>query len=406
MKALELFAGAGGLALGVSQAGFDHLGLVELDKNACETIRENQRRGHLIATSWPLLQADVRGFNYSVLGRDVELLTAGVPCQPFSFAGKGRAQRDKRDMFSEVVRAARELRPKAILIENVKGLLRSRFSDYFDYLRLAIGAPAFARNPEESWRKHFKCLLEHGEQSEGLRYEVNVHTLNAADYGVPQWRERVFMVAFRSDLSVKWSPPPATHSLDALIWAQDRTGEYWKRRGLMRKRPGTMTRRFANRLRVLRDVERLDDDRLPWRTVRDAISDLPKLRQGQESADVANHFLNPGARAYARHSGSLIDEPAKTLKAGSHGVPGGENTLALGGGRVRYFSVRECARLQTFPDDYVFEGAWIRAMRQVGNAVPVMLARVMAERIRDHLSASALIERSPADVVVPFRRTG
>jgi DNA (cytosine-5)-methyltransferase 1 len=202
VKALELFAGAGGLALGVSQAGFDHLGLIELDHHACATIRENQRRGHAIARSWPLLQADVRGFDYSALGRDVDLLTAGVPCQPFSFAGKGRAQRDKRDMFSEVVRAARELRPKAILIENVKGLLRRRFSDYFEYLRLAIGSPEFSRNGDESWREHFKCLLEHGEQSEGLRYEVDVHTLNAADYGVPQWRERVFMVAFRSDLAV------------------------------------------------------------------------------------------------------------------------------------------------------------------------------------------------------------
>ena len=79
-----------------------------------------------------------------------------------------------------------------------------------------------------------------------------------------------------------------------------------------------------------------------------------------------------------------MDEPAKTLKAGSHGVPGGENTLACGGGKVRYFSVRECARFQTFPNDYVFTGPWSRAMRQVGNAVPVRLARAMAEAIRDH----------------------
>lgn len=399
MKAVELFAGAGGLALGVSRAGFDHVALVELERNACETIRENQRLGQSVALSWPLRQADVREFDYSNLGREVDLLTAGAPCQPFSFAGKGRAQRDKRDMFSEVVRAARELRPKAILIENVKGLMRSRFKDYFDYLRLAIATPEFGRNRDESWRDHFDCLLEHGEAHQGLRYEVHVHTLNAADYGVPQWRERVFIVAFRKDLGIEWSPPSPTHSLDALLWSQYKTREYWKRHRLDRERPGLMTRRFAERWKILRERERLEDNRLPWRTVRDAISNLPKLRQGQHSSDVANHYLNPGARAYARHSGSLMDEPAKTLKAGSHGVPGGENTLSLGRGRVRYFSVRECARLQTFPDDYVFTGAWTRAMRQVGNAVPVALAQVMAERIRDKISDLARRDDAPATPV-------
>lgn len=403
MKAVELFAGAGGLALGVSRAGFDHAALVELEANACETIRENQRLGHAAALSWPLKQADVRDFDYISLGSDIDLLTAGAPCQPFSFAGKGRAHRDKRDMFSEVVRAARDLKPKAILIENVKGLLRSRFGDYFDYLRLALATPTFERNRDESWRDHFECLLKHGGEHQGVRYRVEVHALNAADYGVPQWRERVFIVAFREDLGIEWTAPPPTHSLDALLWSQYKTLEYWRRHGLSRSQPGLMTRRFADRWKVLRESERLGDKRLPWRTVRDAIADLPRIRQGQDSADLTNHYLNPGARAYARHTGSLMDEPAKTLKAGSHGVPGGENTLALGGGKVRYFSVRECARLQTFPDDYVFTGAWTRAMRQVGNAVPVLLAQSMAERIRDVISRPTGKTATPAvSNVVPF----
>ena len=119
----------------------------------------------------------------------------------------------------------------------------------------------------------------------------------------------------------------------------------------------------------------------PWRTVRDAISDLPKIAVGNTSSKVANHFLNPGARSYPGHNGSPLDEPAKTLKAGDHGVPGGENTLRLEDGSVRYFSVRECARLQTFPDDWILEGSWTESMRQLGNAVPLELAAIVANRL-------------------------
>lgn len=386
MKAVELFAGAGGLTLGLSEAGFEHLAVIELERHACETIRANQVSGYPHAAAWPLHQQDVREFDYATIGREVDLLSAGVPCQPFSVAGKGRGHDDHRDLFSEVARATWELRPKAVLIENVKGLLRPGFRDYFDYLLMALASPGFGRGKNESWREHFDCLRKQGgEPPQALQYDVHVHTVNAADYGVPQWRDRVLIVAFRSDLNVQWSLPPATHSLDALLWAQYKTREYWERHGLKRSRPGLMTKRCASRMRVIRGIEQLDDKRLPWRTVRDAIAGLPAIRQGQTAAKIDGHYLNPGARAYARHCGSLMDEPAKTLKAGSHGVPGGENTLALGRGRVRYFSVRECARLQTFPDGYAFTGPWSRAMRQVGNAVPVLLARRVAEAIRDCL---------------------
>ena len=98
--------------------------------------------------------------------------------------------------------------------------------------------------------------------------------------------------------------------------------------------------------------------------------------------------INPGARRYRKHTGSLLDEPAKTIKAGAHGVPGGENMLALPDGSVRYFTVRECARLQTFPDEFSFAGAWTRCMRQLGNAVPVTLAGTMAKSVRSWLDSS------------------
>ena len=99
----------------------------------------------------------------------------------------------------------------------------------------------------------------------------------------------------------------------------------------------------------------------------------------------ANHKLQGGARSYPGHTGSPLDEPAKTLKAGDHGVPGGENMLRTPSGSVRYFSIRESARLQTFPDDFVFHGSWTESMRQLGNAVPVALAEIVARSVKAKL---------------------
>ena len=119
--------------------------------------------------------------------------------------------------------------------------------------------------------------------------------------------------------------------------------------------------------------------------MRDAIGDLPEPSSKGEHPTFANHRLNPGARVYVGHTGSQIDWPSKTLKAGVHGVPGGENMIAFEDGSVRYLTVREAARIQTFPDSWRFEGAWSEAMRQLGNAVPVVLAGVVARSVAGHL---------------------
>ena len=125
---------------------------------------------------------------------------------------------------------------------------------------------------------------------------------------------------------------------------------------------------------------------LPWRTVRDAISDLPDPERSTSQHTVPNHVLQPGARSYQGHTGSPLDEPAKTLKAGDHGVPGGENMVLLPDGRVRYFTVRESARIQTFPDSVLLAGSWTEAMRQLGNAVPVKLAEAVAKSVASSLT--------------------
>jgi DNA (cytosine-5)-methyltransferase 1 len=120
----------------------------------------------------------------------------------------------------------------------------------------------------------------------------------------------------------------------------------------------------------------------PWRTTRDAIGDLPDPRFDPDRAKHhLNHKYQPGAKSYPGHTGSPLDEPAKTLKAGVHGVPGGENMLLRPDGTVRYFTVRESARLQTFPDSFVLHGSWTEAMRQLGNAVPVQLAQIIGKDV-------------------------
>jgi DNA (cytosine-5)-methyltransferase 1 len=222
-----------------------------------------------------------------------------------------------------------------------------------------------------------------------LVYNVTFEVLNAANYGIPQRRERIFFVGFRSDESAGWSFPNETHSLDALLWDQCRTSAYWDRLEVA-KRQRTISPRFALRGKLLGDKPTL----APWRTVRDAIGGLPDPELfPNKAAAFENHFFQAGARVYAGHTGSPLDEPAKTLKAGVHGVPGGENMLVRQDGSSRYFTIRESARLQTFPDDYVFHGSWSEAMRQLGNAVPVDLAHVVAgsvlETLRPKLRATA-----------------
>jgi DNA (cytosine-5)-methyltransferase 1 len=129
--------------------------------------------------------------------------------------------------------------------------------------------------------------------------------------------------------------------------------------------------------------------------VRDAISDLPDPEKNPEaSAAYHNHRFQPGARSYPGHTGSPLDEPAKTLKAGDHGVPGGENMLLRPDGSIRYFTVRESARLQTFPDEFLFHGSWTETMRQLGNAVPVDLATIIASDVKSHLAMAGTADKS------------
>ena len=383
MRAVELFAGAGGLAIGVSQAGFSPVAVIENNRYCCDTIRENRNRKLDPISHWPLTECDIRDFDFSSVHDEIDLVSGGPPCQPFSLGGKHRGHLDERDMFPQAIRAVRELQPRSFLFENVKGLTRQAFTNYFEYLRLQLTYPEISRRSSDSWTDHLARLERHHTHGKvtSLQYRIVVQTLNAADYGVPQRRERTFIVGFRSDLATNWSFPRPTHCRDALLWSQWHSADYWGLHDL--SKPNTT---LSPRTEVA--VERLKEEPalLPWRTVRDALSGLPDPEKDSKAASSHhNHKFQPGARSYPGHTGSPLDEPAKTLKAGDHGVPGGENMLRRPDGTVRYFSVRESARLQDFPDEFRFHGSWTETMRQLGNAVPVTLAQSIAIDIRQHL---------------------
>lgn len=382
MKCVELYAGAGGLAMGVHLAGFEPQAVVEWDKWACDTIRENGACGYPLVAGWNVHEGDVRAFDWESVGEGIDLLAGGPPCQPFSMGGKHKAHDDSRDMFPTTVDIVRRLRPRAFIVENVKGLTRSSFANYYQYILLQLTFPEVGKRKSEDWLSHFRRLQKEKASGKaigkGLTYNVIPTLVNAADYGIPQKRERVFIVGFRSDLGIEWSFPKATHSFDALLYDQFVSGEYWKRHGF--KKPATLEKHAAR----IRRLGMLPPDTLPWKTIRDALVGLPDPKS-KAAKTIPDHRFQDGAKVYPGHTGSPLDLPAKTLKAGDHGVPGGENMLVREDGSVRYFTVREAARIQTFPDGYRFHGSWTETMRQLGNAVPVMLGRTVAASVAEKL---------------------
>lgn len=388
-----------------------------------------------------LMQED--GFDSSL-----DLLAGGPPCQPFSTAGKARGKSDVRDMFPEAIRAVKELKPKAFIFENVMGLLRPAFKEYFEYLILQLSFPSISVHGFTSEQQHYvylkqlseaiSCDLENtsfdhddalkqehesystlrddnaaqdrnnddanaakhrdadskhrsassaAKSSHPCEYHVSYYVLNAADYGVAQIRHRVFIVGWRSDLKVNWSCPKPTHA-----------------------DPTKVSK--SNSLNINLN---LDPDLAlePWSTVFDAIGDLPRpIGSPQEDSltahaslipserpvtnkssnthhnhsPITNHVFKDGAKVYPGHTGSTLNAPSKTIKAGVHGVPGGENMITFKDGSCRYYTVREAARIQSFPDEYVFNTSWTQSMKQIGNAVPVQLAYILGKSIYEALS--------------------
>lgn len=313
LTSIEICAGAGGQALGLEQAGFEHRALVEIEKDFCATLRLN--RPH-----WNVINAGVEHFS-GLLYKGTDLLAGGVPCPPFSKAGKQLGADDERNLFPEAIRLVDEIRPRAVMFENVRGLMDAVFEDYRRYIAGEIAK---------------------------LGYDTDWRLLNASDFGVPQLRPRVVFVAIRKQ----------GRGLQEFSWPEP--GRY--------KAPTVGE--------TLRDLMAADG----WR----------------------------GADAWAKHA----NEIGPTLVGGSkkHGGPDLGPTrarkawAALGvDGRgladappvadfvgMPRLTIRMAARIQGFPDDWLFAGKKTANYRQIGNAFPPPVARAVGLQIAECLTARKL----------------
>ncbi|SDM62500.1 DNA (cytosine-5)-methyltransferase 1 [Lentzea albidocapillata subsp. violacea] len=423
--------------MAVHQAGFRPLLFNEFNNRACETLVASAKKTLGVdglersletkpsppeeGKPAPLYPGDVRDLDLSALQGKVDILAGGPPCQPFSAGGIAKGDEDKRNMFPAVFKAVREMRPKAVICENVRGLLRPSFAEYFQYIQNELRLPFEKRNDEVSWQEHNSHLTSilgklADEDGNPDHYKVVMVPVNAANYGVPQVRNRVVLVAFRSDLGVdvdafEKDVKTERFSEAALLRSmRDEDGSYWQRHASV---PDHVREKVRARIpKVIRE-----DDCRPWRTLRDAIQgygtdvklpalpavDLARLDEkfdfGKE-IDVVDHIGWPGARIYKGHTPNDLDRPAKTVKAGVHGVPGGESVMLLdervrdtsveGGWTYlhRYMTVRETARVMNFPDEWLGSGPRGEQMRQLGNAVPVLLGEFFAKAVADALAAA------------------
>lgn len=388
MLSAELFAGCGGLALGMSRAGFKHTYMAEFDQDAVATVLHNKTKGVEHVRDWPMGLRDVRDIKWSEL-EILDLVSGGPPCQPFGIGGKKLGQDDHRDMWPEAIRAIREAKPRLFLFENVRNLAGPRFQSYLKWIVAHLERPSALKKPDETHEDHLARLAASRAKRE---YRVVWQLVNAADFGAAQIRHRVLIFGIRTDLEIEPLPMAPTHSRDRLLWEQFVTGEYWTRHGLKRRKEAILLQ-DQRRIVELKKTG-IEPEGAPWVTVRDALMGLG------EPNGKRNHVLQPGARVYPGHTGSPLDLPAKALKAGDHGVPGGENMMVRDDGSVRYFTTREAARLVGLPDDYEFPRSWTESMRQLGNAVPAPLGAAagtwLANLVKENKGVSLASKRRAA----------
>lgn len=327
--AVDVFAGAGGLSLGLEAAGWKVKAVVEFDEAAVETHRAN-------FVGVEHLSCDVRSIDFGRF-KGIDLIAGGPPCQPFSVSGKRLGSVDIRDMVPEFVRAVRQASPRAFMMENVAGLAGSKFNDY---------------------------LLEQVSSLHALGYTVFSRVLTAADYGVAQNRRRLFLIGIRADQRGQaFSFPAATHGnegksfltvSEALHGAPtdvpNRAKVVFCKNPVLRRSPfaGMM---FNGKGRPLND--------------RGLGHTVPASAGGNRT-----HIVDSEGLITEYHAHLMAGKPPRTGEL--HGV--------------RRLTVRESARLQSFPDDFVFLGRQSSRYSQVGNAVPPKLAESVARQIRYSLT--------------------
>lgn len=317
---VELFAGAGGLALGMHLAGFRNVLLNEIEPMACQTLRKNH-------SEWNVYEGDIRQVDFTPLRGHIDFLSGGFPCQAFSYAGKKGGLNDTRGtLFFELARAVKEIRPKVFMGENVKGLLSHDDGKTLEVIRNAIAELGYTL--------------------------VEPRVLKAIMYQVPQKRERLILIAIRNDIAqqvaFRWPDP-----YKRVMTLRD---AFYKGKLFAKDVPVSEGQTYPEKkARVMRMVPEGGD----WR-------DLPEEVQKEYMG--GSFYLGGGKTGMARRL--AMDEPSLTLTC----APAQKQTERCHPIETRPLTVREYARIQTFPDDWQFEGSLSDQYKQIGNAVPVNLA--------------------------------
>ncbi|MGL4630265.1 MAG: DNA (cytosine-5-)-methyltransferase [Leadbetterella sp.] len=316
---LELFAGAGGLAIGLEKAGLKCVALNEIDKWACQTLRNNR-------PNWKVLEGDVKTFDFSEYINKVDVVTGGFPCQAFSYAGKKLGLADARGtLFYEFARVVKEVNPLICIGENVRGLL--------------------SHENGKTLQGMISILDEIGYKV------VPVQVLKAVNYKVPQKRERLILVGIRKDISISYEYPKPYKKIYTLEDALKKSDLF---------ECDVPTSLGAKYPKSKADVLKLIPQKGYWR---DLPLDIQKEFMG------GSFYLGGGKTGIARRIG--WDEPCLTLTCS----PAQKQTERCHPEETRPFTVREYARIQTFPDDWQFKGSIAQQYKQIGNAVPVNLGR-------------------------------
>lgn len=317
VTAIELFAGAGGLALGLEKAGIKTLAHVEFDKACCETLRANR-------PGWNVICDDIHNVDFTDYRGRVDIVTGGFPCQAFSYAGMKLGFEDTRGtLFHEFARCVKEVNPKMFMAENVRGLV------------------------SHDNGRTLETILN---VFEGLGYRVKKKVLNACYYGVGQKRERIVIVGTRKDLNIEFTYPVADKEWTTL------------RQALKGCPQSQGTQYSEKKKKVLGMVP-------PGGCWVDLPDDVAREYMGK------SYTSGGGRRGMARRIS--WDEPCLTLTCS----PSQKQTERCHPDETRPFTVREYARIQSFPDDWIFCGGIGDQYKQIGNAVPVEMARRVAEQL-------------------------
>ena len=328
---LELFAGAGGLALGLEKAGINCVALNEIDKWACKTLRQNR-------PAWNVLEGDIKNYSFSKYKNKADIVTGGFPCQAFSYAGKKLGFNDARGtLFYEFARVVKEVNPPICVGENVRGLL--------------------SHEKGKTLQGMISILDEIGYNV------VPVQVLKAINYNVPQKRERLILVGVRKDIEIKYTYPLPYDKIYNLSDALKKGGLF---NNDVPKSNGT---KYPEHKKQVLD---LIPPKGYWR-------DLPL--EIQKEYMQKSFYLGGGKTGMARRIG--WDEPCLTLTCS----PAQKQTERCHPEETRPFTVREYARIQTFPDDWEFNGSMSQQYKQIGNAVPVNLAKEMGYSLVKYLNA-------------------